>query len=113
VFGLSATSSTDGSAYRWRAFVLKPDRWHRLAVPLGAFEPLESAAGDASILTDRVTELTFGLARRGTRPDQLEPAALDLDDVLVHHGHNLPPQIDGAASTPREDSSSEKDEKTR
>jgi hypothetical protein len=101
-FSLRAKEATSGAVFRWRTFVLSPGRWHRLAVPLGAFEPEEPGGGDASLLMKKIESVDFSFrpwAGRG-------PAAFVLDDVLVHHGD--PPE--GTDTSPEPPKAPEKPE---
>ncbi|MHC4504754.1 MAG: hypothetical protein ACYTFI_15725, partial [Planctomycetota bacterium] len=92
-FCIRAKEAASGTVFRWRTFVLSPGRWHRLAVPLGAFEPEEAGGGDASLLMKKIESVEYSFrpwAGNGR-------AAFILDDVLVHHGE--PPE--GTDTSPR------------
>jgi len=108
-FCLRAKEAASGAVFRWRTFVLSPGRWHRLAVPLGAFEPEEPGGRDASLLMKKIESVDFSFrpwAGRGpaavnaglqSGANTPGPAAFILDDVLVHHGE--PPE--GTDTSPR------------
>ncbi len=117
-FAIRAKEAASGAVFRWRTFVLSPGRWHRLAVPLGAFEPEEPGGRDASLLMKKIESVDFsfrpwagkgpaavtaGLPSGANAPGPAAvdaglqsganmpgPAAFILDDVLVHHGE--PPE---------------------
>ena len=93
-FALHATAAADaadvegGTRFGWRTFVLKPGRWHGLAVPLGAFEPEKPTGRDESLLARKVSSIGFslGLVGAGTARPGAAGTAFVIDDVLLHHG---------------------------
>jgi hypothetical protein len=96
--GEFAVWATDGAGvrYRWRTFVLEPGTWYKLAVPLGAFEPVTPTEGYETPLGKRVDAISFSLDSSVGGASE-SPARFELDELLLRCGQSDEP-LDAAVA---------------